>query len=112
MPSLRSRYSNSQSSASQQIDDALLDMGISVTVLEVLERSSVRFPSMSTACNSQIGVSSSAERREMAYMFTEDIKADKVAKFLDHLAKETASNMPNYTKKNVYETYRAEVACI
>lgn len=56
----------------------------------------------------------------MAYLFTEDIKADTLVTFLDHLAKKTCSNMPNKCEKNlpsvnnkqVYETYIAEFACI
>lgn len=66
---------------------------------------------MSIACNSQIGVSSSDKRRELAYMFTEYIKADIVATFLD-LVNNRGTNMPHFTKKQVYKTCVAAIARI
>lgn len=55
--------SNSQSRASRQIDVAFLDRDISFPVLQITDTNILRFLSMSIACNSQSGVSSSDGRR-------------------------------------------------
>lgn len=76
--------------------------------------------SISFACNSQSALSSSDESRDMAYIFTEDIKTDTIVTFLYRLANKTSSNvphkceknLPHFTTKQVYETYVAEIESV